>query len=405
MAWSSSDDEYTVKVRTPAATDAAATLASLEDASSTARADSPPPTEISKVPKKAGRGAGRSKGCGRGRGTGRKNSTGKDQQGTAEAGALHWKNRIGPRSWMAKLAFRKRQGSELPNTGGKGAASSIAAGPTNAQVAAGAAGPREPGVSPKRAAPPGRVAPPERTASPRRVASPERVASPGRVAAMRGPHKQKHTAPSLCQQKMFAFFSEALRQKKTLATVHAEWKATVAPKDVPMKPLPRDHMRNGHQYFKKYGRKEKGISCKKALEIWKTFSTAQKQDWHNKADKHNAIAEAVRKSFANKLDDWAGKLLEDMGGNNSGGRVLKRPAAAFAVVTNPSATSVGDLPGDAATAEEVGKNRRVQDGAALSQDAAVDGQAGQDDGGAREEAPGLNGDGPPGEAPEHDGED
>ena len=70
-------------------------------------------------------------------------------------------------------------------------------------------------------------------------------------------------------------------------------------------PPPVRPMRNGHQFFLQFGRKEHGYNSKEALETWKSFSSAQGTYWHTRAKNYNAgIVES-----ADDLEDFQGAKL------------------------------------------------------------------------------------------------
>ena len=55
-----------------------------------------------------------------------------------------------------------------------------------------------------------------------------------------------------------------------------------------VKPAPPEFpMRNGHQFFLRFGRKEHGYTCDVARETWKTFSAAQRKYWNTRATNYN----------------------------------------------------------------------------------------------------------------------
>ncbi len=99
-------------------------------------------------------------------------------------------------------------------------------------------------------------------------------------------HKQRSERQSF----MYNFFATKLKAGLSQKDVHKAWKeeASGTPAD-----MPKDHMRDGHQYYLKYGRKEQGVTAAKAKQAWKTFSQLDRKEWHEKAKFHNRVVSAL----------------------------------------------------------------------------------------------------------------
>ena len=100
---------------------------------------------------------------------------------------------------------------------------------------------------------------------------------------------------------MRKFFADRLSAGLTLKETHAQWRE----KGGGAKPFQLagnflDWMRDGHQYYCKYGRLEERLSAVKALEKWKAMSERAKEKWHRKSHDHNAVILAMKLSDAGR---------------------------------------------------------------------------------------------------------
>lgn len=108
---------------------------------------------------------------------------------------------------------------------------------------------------------------------------------------------------SQAQTSMHAHFAKRLREGATLRECHTEWRELSGIVELSIHP---DWMRNGHQYWLKYGRKETGLKSEAALKRWKTFGANEQAAWHGKASRHNAVLIAMR------MDATSGYNMKDV---------------------------------------------------------------------------------------------
>jgi hypothetical protein len=107
---------------------------------------------------------------------------------------------------------------------------------------------------------------------------------------------------------MRKFFADHLSAGLTLKETHAQWREkgganlAAAGGRTPFQLAGNfiDWMRDGHQYYCKYGRLEENLSTAKALEKWKAMSERAKEKWHRKSHNHNAVILAMKLSDAGR---------------------------------------------------------------------------------------------------------
>eukprot|EP00959_Pyramimonas_sp_CCMP1952_P376820 7892560-Pyramimonas_sp.AAC.1 len=79
-------------------------------------------------------------------------------------------------------------------------------------------------------------------------------------------------------------------------------------------------MRDGHQYYCKYGRHEENLSAGKAPEKWRGMTDRAKEKWHKQSDDHNAVILAMKFSDAGRASNGkaADPAMADL-------RMVKKP--------------------------------------------------------------------------------
>ncbi len=116
------------------------------------------------------------------------------------------------------------------------------------------------------------------------------------------------------QDDMYNFFMAKLRAKEDVAQIQAAWEA--ANPGVQVTPPAEDFMRDGHQYWLKYGRREHGFSNVAGLSEWKKMSKAERKVHTSKAAWHNVTVQAM--AIANKSDAEAVATTASASGSASG---------------------------------------------------------------------------------------
>ena len=168
-------------------------------------------------------------------------------------------------------------------------------------------------------------------------------------------------------QHMRAFFLSKLQEGLTVKEVNDLWLKEESAQHSQMFAV--DFMRDGLQFWEKYGRKLEGVPSNRARERWQQMSPQAKTLWGAKAKIHNKIEYSCLLSVKGDLGDLSGKTISEV-------PVLSRHSqkrALQSVGGGGRHSAAGDGPASSAAAEAEEAEAKAEEKEAAEAEAEAEG--------------------------------
>ena len=136
------------------------------------------------------------------------------------------------------------------------------------------------------------------------------AAAPQTPALAAAPGGSTQGAGAAAMQHMRAFFLSKLQEGLTVKEVNDLWLKEESAQHSQMFAV--DFMRDGLQFWEKYGRKLEGVPSNRARERWQQMSPQAKTLWGAKAKIHNKIEYSCLLSVKGDLGDLSGKMISEV---------------------------------------------------------------------------------------------